>query len=36
MANEMPLDRIVPAAETELFVQGRSSGIEPFGHAMVS
>jgi hypothetical protein len=33
-ANEMPLDSIVPAADTELFVQGRSKGVEPLGQAI--
>jgi hypothetical protein len=31
---EMPLERIVPAAETELFAQGRSNGAEPFAQAI--
>lgn len=36
IANEMPLERMVPAAETELLVQGRSNGTEPFEHAIVT
>jgi hypothetical protein len=36
IANEMPLERIVPAADTELFVQGRSNGTEPLGQAMAT
>lgn len=34
--NEMPLARIVPAADTELFAQGRSNGTEPFEQAIVA
>jgi hypothetical protein len=34
IANEIPLDKIVPDADTELLVQGRRSGTEPFGQAM--
>lgn len=31
---EMPLAVMVPVAETELFVQGRTNGTEPFGQAI--
>ena len=36
IANEMPLDRILPVADTVLLVQGRSSGTEPLAQAMVT
>jgi hypothetical protein len=36
MANEMPLERMVPAAETELFAQGKSNGVEPFAQAIAT
>lgn len=35
MAKEMPLERMVPSAETELLVQGKSSGAEPFEQAIL-
>ena len=35
MAKEMPLERMVPSAETELLVQGKSSGVEPFEQAIL-
>lgn len=35
IANEMPLVRTVPSAETVLFAQGRSNGLEPFAQAIV-
>jgi hypothetical protein len=36
MANEMPLDRIVPTADTELFVHGSNNGTEPLEQAMAT
>lgn len=36
MENEMPLDRILLAVETELFVQGSINGTEPFEQAMAA
>lgn len=36
-ANETPRDRIAPgAADIELFVHGRSSGVDPFEQAMAT
>lgn len=34
MANETPLEKMVPSAETELLVHGRSNGVEPFEQAI--
>lgn len=36
MENEMPLESTVPSAETELFVQGKSNGVEPFAQAIAT
>lgn len=36
MANEMPLEKIAPSAETEWLVHGNSNGTEPFGQAISS
>lgn len=36
MAKEMPLEKIVPSAETEWFVHGNSNATEPFGQAISS
>ena len=37
IANETPRDEMAPAtADTELFVQGRRSGMDPFGQAMTT
>lgn len=36
MAKEMPLEKMVLSAESELLVQGKSSGAEPFEQAILS
>jgi hypothetical protein len=36
IAKEMPLERTVPSAETELLAQGKSNGVEPFAQAIVT